>query len=124
MTNQDAVDKTLETYDKFADEYSGQYLILKRSGKRVADHFLTHLPGKRVLDIGCGPGRDIKYFTDRGLEVTGIDAVSKFITLAKRVSPKAKVVEMDVRNLQFDNESFDGIWVKNVLIHIPKDDII
>lgn len=114
------LEETVKTYNDYADEYSRKYLILKKSGKKYNDFFLANVPGKRILDIGCGPGRDVKYFLDRGFDTTGIDVVDRFVTLAERIAPGAKIKRMDLRYLDFPNDSFDGVWMKNSLIHVPK----
>ena len=41
--------------------------------KKTQDKFIEILPGKRVLDFGCGSGRDTKYFIEAGLDVTATD---------------------------------------------------
>ena len=43
----------------------------------------------RVLDLGCGPGRDVKYFTDIGLEVTGLDGCKEFVEMCQKVVPES-----------------------------------
>jgi len=39
----------------------------------------------RVLDLGCGPGRDVKYFSDLGMQVTGLDGCKEFLDMCKQV---------------------------------------
>ena len=49
---------------------------------------LRHLPQDRplrLLDLGCGPGRDVQYFSALGHEVTGLDGCREFVQMAKQV---------------------------------------
>lgn len=122
MNNLREIEETIRTYENFAEDYSKKYLLLKKSGKKYADYFMANLTGKKILDIGCGPGRDLKYFSDHGFTVVGVDVVERFIELAKRIAPRARALKMDLRALDFPANNFDGVWMKNSLIHIPKQD--
>ncbi|MBI2598308.1 MAG: class I SAM-dependent methyltransferase, partial [Candidatus Diapherotrites archaeon] len=64
----------------------------------------------KILDIGCGPGRDAKYFSEQGLDVTGIDLTSNFVKMASKNVPNATFKHMDMRSLDFPEDTFDGIW--------------
>lgn len=119
MYQEDEVTKTIQTYEKTAKEYfkaRNDINIIKDQ----ADFFIKNLAGIKVLDIGCGPGRDAKYFSEHGLEVTGIDMTANFIKLATTNAPKANFKQMDMRDLDFANDYFDGIWSCASFLHIPK----
>ena len=50
------------------------------------DALLRHIEGKaplRILDLGCGPGRDLKAFTARGHIAVGLDGAEPFVTMAR-----------------------------------------
>lgn len=80
--------------------------------------------GKRVLDVGCGPGRDAAHLQEHGLQVVGIDASTGMIEEArKRVPPPAEFIQMDMRKLDFPDDSFDGVWCNASLLHIPRDEV-
>lgn len=114
-----AVAKTIQAYNKNAKEYDYINFSLKKL-QAFLDFFLKNLRGRKILDIGCGPGRDIRYFSSLGLNVTGIDLSSSFLRMAEKLVPKAKVIKMDMRKLEFRKNSFDGIWACASLLHIPK----
>jgi ubiquinone/menaquinone biosynthesis C-methylase UbiE len=122
MVNDNEVQKTIETYEKTADSYFKKHFEIEWI-KEYEDYFIANLGGKKILDIGCGPGRDSKYFSEQGLDVTGIDLTSNFVSMASKNAPKAKFVQMDMRKLNFSESSFDGIWVCASLLHIPKKDV-
>ncbi len=79
--------------------------------------------GGRVLDVGCAGGRDCGALTKKGFKAVGIDLVDVFLKEAKRLTPKAKFVRMDLLNLKFPANYFDAIWANAVLHHFNKKDL-
>lgn len=65
--------------------------------------------GRRVLDIGCGPGRHALALARRGIEVVGVDRSEEFVTLARESAGglPATFEMRDVRDLRFEEE-FDA----------------
>jgi ubiquinone/menaquinone biosynthesis C-methylase UbiE len=115
----DVVEKTIEEYEAKAEEYA-KIIPGIEAIKKEADFFIKNLKGKKILDVGCGPGRDTKYFTEQGLDVTAIDLTKALLEIAKKQAPKAQFHLMDMRKLKFPDNSFDGLWVNASLLHIPK----
>ena len=113
----DVVQKTIETYEQTAYLYNSLYPDVNRNN---IDFFIKQLKGKNILDIGCGTGRDAEYFVNKGLDVVGIDLSDRFIEISRAKVPNAKFIKMDMRNINFPLESFDGIWAMASLLHIPK----
>ena len=69
---------------------------------------LDLVPGDRVLDVGCGPGRHSHELARRGYEVVGLDISETFVALARRDAPRgATFVHGDARTMSFDSE-FDA----------------
>ena len=89
--------------------------------------FTPHLPaGGRVLDVGCGSGRDARAFAQQGFRVTAFDASPELAQLAARYTG-LPVVVADV--LALDGPAtldlppdtlFDGIWACASLLHVPE----
>lgn len=104
--------KIAEIYAKYSDEKLMQYQLVK---------FEDLLKGKKILDAGCGTGRDAAYLTEDGFEVVGIDLSKKMLELAKKRT-KAKFKVMDLRDLKFKKEEFDGIWCMSTLSDIPQNE--
>jgi ubiquinone/menaquinone biosynthesis C-methylase UbiE len=117
----DLTAKTIEAYEKSAREYDQAHNDIKEV-KRTIDFFIKNLKGKKILDVGCGPGRDSKYFTEKKLTVTGIDLTNKFLKIAANKSRMAQFIKMDMRKLTFKRASFDGIWASASFLHLPKKD--
>lgn len=86
--------------------------------------FLSNVRKGKVLDLGCGPGRDTDYLKDEGLEVTGIDFSSEMISLAKEYVDKKLFKEADFDDELFEEGEFDGIWANASLIHVPKSSML
>lgn len=87
------------------------------------DDFLGHLPkGGRILDAGCGSGRDSKNFLDLGYEVTSFDASVELCQLAEEYTGHTVSV---CRFLDFKSDLlFDGIWASASLLHVKKEELI
>lgn len=70
----------------------------------------TH-PGNQVLDLGCGTGTLAQMCIERGALVTGVDANSGMLAVAKRNAPLAKYLNISLSNLDdhLEDESFDII---------------
>lgn len=112
--------KTIKTYNETVEQYYERTRNLKTS-MEILDRFSGLLPaGARILDAGCGPGRDAKLFTDKGFRVVGIDLAERMIEFAKKVAPKAEFRVMDLRHLAFGDSSFDAVWFNASLLNIRK----
>lgn len=114
-------DKTIKYYDEIAESYinSNVAVVLKNE----IDEFIKLLSGKKVLDVACGPGHDVSYLNKKGLDCIGIDLSKEMIKLAKKNSiGKFKI--MDIFNLKFNNNSFNGLWCSSIFVHIDKKDVM
>jgi len=119
----DKVRITVETYNKIVEEYVKIRDKDEKILRKYLEKFLGYLKEKRILDIGCGPGRDVKYFRERGYEPIGIDLSEKMIKFARKTCD-AEFKIMDMRKLEFEDSSFDGVWCSASLFHIPRRDFI
>ena len=89
---------------------------------RVQDAFLQLLPSKgKILDFGCGSGRDTKYFLEHGYKV---DATDGSIELCKLAS---KYTGINVKHMLFqeltDVEKYDGIWACASILHVKRTEL-
>lgn len=81
--------------------------------------FLASLPrGARILDVGCGGGRDLKAFRELGFKPVGIDPSPALVEIARQYSG-AEVAVADVQEMEFVDE-FEAVWACASLLHLPK----
>jgi ubiquinone/menaquinone biosynthesis C-methylase UbiE len=94
------------------------------AAEKVANHrLLEPSPGRRLLDVGCGTGGDVRALAElvapTGL-VVGVDRSDTFVQEARAVSAGscAEFVAADAAALPFEAESFDGARVERTLQHV------
>jgi ubiquinone/menaquinone biosynthesis C-methylase UbiE len=112
-------DFTIETYDRTAMRYAGRHWSIRRWSRQYRD-FERLLEGRKILDVGCGPGRDSKHFLSKGYAVVGTDKSKGMIAEARKRVPEGKFRVMDMLNLKIRRGSFNGIWCCASLLHIKK----
>ena len=117
------LEKTYEVYSKYAKEYvESTYPNLLQY---QLTQFISYVPkGAKLLDIGCGSGKDVEFLTEEGFDILGVDYSEAMIKEAEEKVPNGKFVVEDMRNLSFDDNSYDGIWCCASLIHIPKESAV
>ncbi|WP_374583723.1 class I SAM-dependent methyltransferase [Pseudoduganella sp.] len=72
----------------------------------------------RILDLGCGPGRDLRTFKSLGHEPVGVDGSARFVEMAQRWSG-CPVWQQDFVALDLPPASFDGVFANASLFHVP-----
>jgi len=94
------VEKMAESYndDKLPEEF---LQMRKRFSEMVED-------GK-ILDAGCGTGRDTEFFNEEGLKAVGIDIAEGMIEFAKE-NKKGEFKIMNLKNTEFADDYFNGVW--------------
>jgi len=89
------------------------------------DIFLSLLPkGASILDVGCAGGYKVKYMTDKGFNVEGIDFSENMIKEAKERFLEFSFKVFDIYDLDKYSKTFDAIFSQAVLLHIPKKRIL
>ena len=86
---------------------------------------LRHLPESgphTILDLGCGPGRDLVMFRDLGHTVVGLDGAEQLVQMARQNSG-CEVLCQDFLKLDLPPERFDGIYVNAALFHVPSQEL-
>jgi ubiquinone/menaquinone biosynthesis C-methylase UbiE len=109
-------------YDTIAAEYA------ERTGRMLPEHlelgrdFLAPVPPPaRLLEVGCGAGRDMAWFESQGANVVGVDLSPGMLRQA-RGRVRGELLEMDMLGLGFPDGSFEGVWCMATLLHLPKAD--
>lgn len=112
---------TIEYYNKNALEYSRSTVCVDFSATQ--ERFLRYMPPHaKILDFGCGSGRDTKYFLDKGHNVEAIDGSKEFCRLASAYTG-ILVKQMCFQELASVNE-YDGIWACASILHLQWEDLI
>jgi len=86
---------------------------------------VRHLPGPApqwILDLGCGPGRDLVTFRELGHVAVGLDGAEEFVRMA-RVHAGCEVLHQDFLALDLPAERFDGIFANAALFHVPSQEL-
>lgn len=73
------------------------------------------------LELGAGTGQDSLFFMENGMDVTCIDLSTEHIKKCKKKNLNA--ILMDLYNMDFEDNSFKGIYAMNCLLHVPKKDL-
>src|SRR5438270_5052367 len=92
-----------------ADDWAAVQEPLMRPAFEAALDALAIGPDSRLLDVGCGSGLALRLAADRGATVTGLDASATLLEHARRRVPGAPVVQGELEDLPFENDSFDVV---------------
>ena len=111
---------TLEYYDQNAEQFFKTTADVDFTG--IQDRFLRYLgPGSRILDLGCGSGRDTRYFLEKGYQVDATDGSAEICRLA------SEYTGIPVRQMLFNEldaeEEYDGIWACASILHLPEEEL-
>ena len=93
--------------------------------KQNIEALLRHIrsmPPFRILDFGCGPGRDLAAFRGLGHETIGIEGSAALAAMAREHSG-CDVWEQDFLALNLPAAHFDGIFANASLFHVPKQEL-
>lgn len=107
--------KTIDYYNSNAAQYFSDTVNVDMT--ECCDRFLKYVvPGGRIIDIGAGSGRDIKYFKDKEYTSEGIDASKEMCRLATEYT--GIVVRCERIQDWYPQEKYDGIWANASLLHL------
>jgi ubiquinone/menaquinone biosynthesis C-methylase UbiE len=112
------MDSTRAYYETNAEEYfratysQSLWPLWEKLGARLE-------PGSSILDLGCGSGRDARYFASQDFQVIGIDISFNLLKLAKQFSHQP-FAQADFFSLPFRESSFDAVWAIGSLLHAPR----
>ena len=112
---------TIDYYNENASYYCDK--TINADMHKQYEMFLKYVkPNGRILDYGCGSGRDSKEFKKLGYEVFPIDGSEEICKIAREYTG------LDVKCMDFfdlsDIEFYDGIWACSSILHVQKNRII
>ena len=116
--------RVLNTNKNIYSTYSEEYLERTKNGhanylQGFIDRFISSLSGNIVYDLGCGPGRDLEYFTKHNLKATGVDCSTGMLEICRNKG--LDVIENDFMSMEYPEHSVDGIWAYTSHTVIPKE---
>lgn len=89
------------------------------------DALLEAIPGERpfrILDLGCGPGRDLLALRERGHRPVGLDGAEAFVRMA-REHAGVEIWHQDFLALDLPEAGFDGVFANASLFHVPSQEL-
>lgn len=112
--------ETLAYYDANAGQYAESTRNV--SMKYAWDRFLFYaMPKGKILDFGCGSGRDAKFFHEQGFDVDALDGSAQMAEEARNYTG------LEVKQMCFQDfhaeERYDGIWANASLLHLPEEEL-
>ena len=108
---------TLEFYNQNAESFFNDTIQVDMS--ELYRPFVQRVkPGGRILDAGCGSGRDAKAFLAMGFQVDAMDASVEMVKLASQFT--GLPVKQQTLESITDIERYDGIWACASLLHLPE----
>lgn len=107
-------------YDAHASEYCTHTIAVDMSGL-YAPFLELICAGGRVLDVGCGSGRDSLAFLQRGFSVVSMDASVEMVKATTALT-RQDALQLTFDQIEFESE-FDGIWACASLLHVSRRDL-
>jgi SAM-dependent methyltransferase len=121
MKKSEQEDVTRQTYDQHAAVIAERFWNIQLS--RAWEIFLAALPPKaRIIDVGCGAGRDVFHFIENGCTAFGLDFSAGMLLEAAKHGT-GLFVQADMLALPLAGSSFDGAWLSASLLHLPRKDV-
>ena len=122
LTIKEKKQSVIDNYDDIAKEYVNEFFE-DTSDNKYIDIFLNSLNGKKILDVGCGNGKDCKYILEKGFNINGIDLSIGMLNIAKEKVPNCNFEIMDITKITYPDDSYDGIISNCSLFHIPVEEL-
>lgn len=114
---------TIGHYDRLAEEFWQN--TKEHDVSQNYEAFLGAIeeaPPCKILDFGCGPGRDLLFFHSLGHTVTGLDGSKEFVAMA-RAHSGCKVLHQDFLRMNLPKNHYDGVFANASLFHIPSSEL-
>ncbi len=114
--------RTLEHYDQRADDF--WKATREHDVSQNVAAFLQYIEGESpyaILDLGCGPGRDLQTFSDLGHLAVGLEGSPRFAAMVRHRG--YEVWEQNFLELHLPENHFDGVFANASLFHVPSQEL-
>lgn len=111
---------TLQHYDAHAHDFcaaTAQHNVTQNITALLAE--IQSPPPYRILDFGCGPGRDLLQFAALGHEPVGLDGCAAFVEMARQ-NCGCEVLQQNFLTLRLPRAHFHGVFANASLFHVPQ----
>jgi SAM-dependent methyltransferase len=114
---------TIGHYDRSAEDFwaGTRHHDVSQNYRALLDS-IEGDPPFSILDLGCGPGRDLHYFRAQGHDAVGLDGSKVFVAMARRHSG-CKVLHQDFLAMTLPACRFDGVFANASLFHVPSQEL-
>ena len=117
---------TFRSYEDNAKLFAQKWLHGNDDDTRIS-RFVEFLgdPPKRIIDLGCGFGRDLKWFSSAGYSCIGVDSCSQFVEIAHDLcETNCTIICDDMLSVEFPFNSVNGVWSRGTLFHLTRNDFV
>jgi SAM-dependent methyltransferase len=120
---QQIVGRTLEHYQARAEAFweGTRHHDVEQNIEALLRHIQV-APPFAILDFGCGPGRDLKAFVQRGHRAIGLEGATALAGMA-RIHSGCEVWQQDFLQLELPDAFFDGVFANASLFHVPRQEL-
>jgi SAM-dependent methyltransferase len=113
---------TLQHYNERADDFwkgTRQHDVSQNIAALL--RYIEGQPPYAILDLGCGPGRDLQTFSDLGHAAVGLEGSARFAAMAR--GRGHEVWEQNFLELHLPEHRFDGVFANASLFHVPSQEL-
>lgn len=111
---------SIRYYDQNAQDFYNR--TIQADVQDLYQKFLMHVPQRgKILDAGCGVGRDTKFFLSKGYEVVAFDGSKEMVKMASHFCGET-ALHMRFQEMHF-SQQFDAIWANASLLHVPYENL-
>jgi ubiquinone/menaquinone biosynthesis C-methylase UbiE len=119
----------VDRYEKEAAEYDSETYgserkqLFSRIQCEELEELMDATPDMKILDVGSGTGRFLKFFGSKGYDIYGVEPAQEMIRVTKKKIKGVTVKQGDIENILYPDEKFDRIITMHVLMHLHPETI-
>lgn len=100
-----------------------RHRVANSTTKIQLEEFVSYVsPPARVLEIGSGAGYDLSFLAEK-YAVTSIEKDTDMVAIARYENPNTNILHMDIRDYEVQHNVFKGIWARDILHHLTRDEL-